>query len=626
MIRQASATAIAVGCAALWTGAAFSQQTALRLDPIILSGGLTPAEAATYARAHTVITGEEIAARGITTVQDALRSVPGVAVSGSGRDFTQIRIRGGEANHTLLLIDGVPAGAGDGEYLFSGLETANIERIEVLRGPQSTFYGSNASSGVINIITKKGTTPGVRYGGEVEVGNGFAGGLHGSARTERGGLSFNFSGRDDRGHDYSGDGGEKDGIERATIGLAGDWRATEDLKLGFTLRGARERSDYDATSWAAVDAAGYVVDDPNLRADRRELTGELYGEYAMLDGRLNHRLAWTHSEFDRRSGGSAWTDQQTDAFKYRASYGLDGLPAEQARHLVNFLAEHRRDSSSANPDYDRDATSLALEYRGSLSFGLDVQAGLRHDFNSVFKDAATWTLGLSYPVANTPFRLHGSAGTGSVNPTYYELYADDLYTVGNPGLKPERNRSFDFGVESSFLDGRGVVDVTYFNERLKNEIAYVNGVGGARSSYRNRDGDSPRQGVEVSGSLALTPDTDLRLSYTWLDASEPDGRVEVRRPKHELSLGATQRFLDGRASVSADLRYVADNYDDQFWGSYPRAKLPNYAVVDLAGTYDLTENLQVFGRVDNLFDKDHSDVWGYAAQGVTGAVGLRAEW
>ncbi|WP_018633384.1 TonB-dependent receptor plug domain-containing protein [Neomegalonema perideroedes] len=625
MIRQASATAIAVGCAALWTGAAFGQQTAIQLDPIILSGGLTPAEAATYARAYTVVTAAEIEARGITTVQDALRSVPGVAVSGAGRDFTQVRIRGGEANHTLVLIDGVPAGAGDGEYSFSGLETANIERIEVLRGPQSTFYGSNASSGVINIVTKKGTTPGVRYGGEVEVGNGYAGALHGSARTERGGLSFNFSGRDDRGYDYSGDGGEKDGIERGSLGLAGDWRATEDLKFGFTVRGARERSDFDSTNWTPVDAASYVVDDPNQRADRRELTGELYGEYAMLDGRLNHRLAWTHSELDRKTTGSDWTDQKTDAFKYRASYGLDGA-AEQARHLVNFLAEHHRDSSSANPDYDRDATSLALEYRGSLSFGLDVQAGLRHDFNSVFKDATTWTLGLSYLVPNTPLRLHGSAGTGSVNPTYYELYAKDAWTDGNPNLTPERNRSFDFGVEASFLDGRGVVDVTYFNERLKNEIAYVTDPVTWKGTYVNRDGDSPRQGVEVSGSLALTPDTDLRLSYTYLDAKEADGRIEVRRPKHELSLGATQRFLEGRASVSADLRYVAGNHDDQFWGAYARAKLPNYAVVDLAGTYDLTENLQLFGRVDNLFDKDYSDVWGYAAPGITGALGLRANW
>ena len=630
MIRIFSATAMAAACAALWAGAAAAQiadPAAIQLAPIILSGGLTPAEAATYARSYTVLTAAEIEARGITTVQDALRSVPGVAVSGSGSSYTQVRIRGGEGNHTLILIDGVPAGAGDGEYVLAGLETANIERIEVLRGPQSTFYGSNASSGVINVVTRKGTTPGLRYGGEVEVGNGYAGALHGSARTERGGLSFNFSGRDDRGYDNSGDGGEKDGIERYGLGVAGDWRVTEDLKIGFTARGAREKFDYDNTSWSPTSAADYVVDAQGVGAHRREFAGEAYAEYAMLEGRLDHRLAFQASRLDRKEYGSnVWSDQKTDAVKYRASFGLDGPTTQSADHLLNFLAEHHRDSSDANPDYNRRSTSLALEYRGALSFGLDLQAGLRHDFNDVFKDATTWTLGLSYAVPNTPLRLHGSAGTGSVNPTYYELYANDSWTVGNPNLKPEHNLGFDVGVEASFMNGRGLVDVAYFNERLKDEIAYTYDAALGKSTYANLNGNSPRQGVEVSGTLAVTPDLDLRVGYTYLDAKDPSGLVKVRRPKHELSAGATLRAFEDRASFSADLRYVAENYDNQFWGSYARAKLPNYAVLDLAATYDLTENLQIFGRVDNVLDKDYSDVWGYATPGRAGAIGLRANW
>ena len=131
-------------------------QEVITLDDIIVSGGFSPIAAAQYGRAATVVTAEDIQQRGITTIQDALRALPGVAVNGAGDSSTQVRIRGGESSHTLILIDGIAAAGGEGEYNLGGLETMNIERIEVLRGPQSVYYGSNASAGVINIVTKKG--------------------------------------------------------------------------------------------------------------------------------------------------------------------------------------------------------------------------------------------------------------------------------------------------------------------------------------------------------------------------------------------------------------------------------------------------------------------------------------
>ena len=185
-----------------------SAEEPFELDRLILSGGFTPAEAETFGRSATVLTGQEIAARGIGTVQDALRALPGVSVSGSGGSFTEIRIRGGEADHVLVLIDGVEAAGGDSQYLLTGLETANIERIEVLRGPQSVFYGSNASSGVVNIITRSGVA-GTEASASVQAGS------HGtlnasvfaSTRTEAGGLSFSLARNRDAGWDFSGDGG-----------------------------------------------------------------------------------------------------------------------------------------------------------------------------------------------------------------------------------------------------------------------------------------------------------------------------------------------------------------------------------------------------------------------------------
>ena len=144
-------------CAALAPLGALAQEASdsVTLDPVLPSGGLFPIVADAYGRAHTVLTAEEIEEHGIRSVQDALHEVPGVAVNSTGSSFTQVRIRGAEANHTLILIDGVPATGGNDEYILTGLETANIERIEVLRGPQSVYFGSNASAGVVNIITRK---------------------------------------------------------------------------------------------------------------------------------------------------------------------------------------------------------------------------------------------------------------------------------------------------------------------------------------------------------------------------------------------------------------------------------------------------------------------------------------
>ena len=601
-------------------------QDAVTLDPVILSAGFGPIAGNAYGRAFTVLTADEIEAKGIATVQDALRAVPGVAVSSAGASFTQVRIRGGEANHTLILIDGIKATGGADEYILTGLETANIERIEVLRGPQSVYYGSNASAGVINIITRKGG-PGLHYGGAVEVGNGAAASAHVSQRGARGGVALTLSARDDHGYDQSGDGGEKDGINRKTIGLSADWQASDELTFGTTLRRSKERYDYDATNFAATGVGDYILDDPGLYSDRNEFQGSLWAEYSMLDGRLTHRLDYQDTTYKQSYDGGSTTRGTTRALKYRGTLALDGRPVAEASQLISLLAERQRDQNSSAPDYRRDMTSVALEYRGFYDNGLDVQAGLRHDDNRVFKDFTSWNIGLSWQVPDRPLRLHGSAGSGLVNPSYYELYADDSFTQGNPGLKPEKNRSLDLGIEAQLPGGRGVIDVTLFKERLEDEITYTPGAApDGRASFVNQSGESPRQGVEVTAKLKATDDLDLALNYTYLDAKNPDGSVEIRRPRHEVGLSATMAFLDGRGQATLDLRHVSGNFDTQFWGAYQTVALPSYNVVNLSAGYDLTPNLRLTGRVVNLFDQDYADVWGYAAQGRTAYAGLTATW
>lgn len=595
-------------------------QDVITLDEIVISAGLTPLVGSGYGRAHFVLNSQDIENRGITTAQDALRALPGVSVSSGS--LTQVRMRGAEANHTLILIDGIEAAGGADEYYLDGLETANIDRIELLRGPQSVYYGSNASAGVINIITNKGE-PGLHYGGSVELGSGSNTTAYVSQRGENGGIILNLSHLDDHGFDQSGDGGEKDERTRKSIGLSADWQATPDLRFGTTLRRSQEDYDYDQIAYTAGDSGSYVVDDPNLYGETNEFQGAIWTEYSMLNGRLTHRLEYQDTINKRSSDGGPVTRGETEKLKYRLSYGLDGQPVEEAAHLLNFLIEKQEDSSSIE-GYERKMNSVALEYRGFLDNGFDIQAGLRRDDNKTFEDFTSWNLGLSWQIPDRPVRLHASAGRALVNPSYDELF-DTPYTIGNPNLKPEINRGFDLGVEVEFADGRGTVDLTYFKEKLEDEITYVPGPGQFDPGTSvNSPGESPREGVEIAGQFQVTDALDLALNYTYLDAKDPDGSVEIRRPRHELGLSATYAFA--RADVTASLRHVSGNFDTQFWGAFETVEIPSYTTVDLAAGYDLTDNIRLTGRVTNLFDKEYSDTWGFASRDRTAYVGLLAKW
>lgn len=612
------------------------------LDEIVISGGLTPFAADAFGRTVSVITSDEIEARGLRSIQDALRAVPGVSVASVGANYTQVRLRGSESNNVLILLDGVELGGGGEEYILSGLETANIARIEVLRGPQSVFYGSNASSGVINIITRQPQT-GTEYGGAIEAGAGYSASGYLSQRTERGGLGLTFSRTDDEGFDASGDGGEKDGTRRTTLGLAGDWNVTEDLTLGFNIRRSEEDYDYDVNSFSASTPEEYVVDERDALSEREEITARVHAAYDMMDGRLTHELSYALSRFDQFSEdavqGSYALDGETRSLKYRASLSLDGQRLEDARQVLNFLVEDVREETSTSfvPTFKRDSTSIALEYRAFLDGGLDIQAGARHDMNDTFDDFTTWNIGLSWRIPDTGLRLHASAGTGVVNPNFFENFGGSFGYIANAALKPEQNRGFDIGLEAAFLDGRGLIDVTYFNEELTDAISATAGVAGPGGScipaagasttcYVNLSGKSPREGVELAGTLQATDDLSFRLAYTYLDAKTPTGTPSIRRPEHELGLGATLRTFGGKGRVTADLRHVSGSFDTQFFGSFTTEKLPDFTTVNLSASYDLTESLVLTGRVVNLFDEDYAESWGYASRGRTIYVGIQGKW
>lgn len=621
--------------AAMVSHAATAQDGTLMLDEIIISGGLTPFAADGYARAHTVLTGDEIEARGIATVQDALRGVPGVAVTSTGETLTGIRIRGGEPDHVLVLIDGVAANSpGSGNYVFSGMPAQDIERIEILRGPQSSIHGPNAASGVISITTRRAEAPGLAYGGGVELGGQGtrAANAHIRAMGARGAVSFSAATRRTDGEDTSRTpGGDRDFNDQTVLGLNGSYDLTETASAGFTLRRSWQEYGYDEPAWEVVDDPDHYIVDTPLIADRDEFYGSIWLEAEAMDGRLLNRLtlSGTNQTTDHfRDGLPDYDDAaRRREFRYTGTWAIDGTDARDAVQKLNFAASKRRETYRASyapgGDYERSMASVAAEYQGSFDNGTSFQAGIRRDLNDDFRDATSWNLAGAWRLPDRDLRLRAAIGRATVNPTMFEQYGyiPGSYE-GNPDLTPETSLGYEIGADLGFAGGRGQAGLTVFTSKVENMIV------GTGESSANIDGTSTRKGFELTAAMQVAGNFSIGADYTYNDARNEDGVVLARVPRHEVHLRAQAQLAQGRGMVAAELRHVAGNHDQEWFRSYtpPTTALPDFTTVNLAAHYDLTDNVRLNARIVNLFDRDYSEAWGYYGQGRTAYLGLQAKW
>lgn len=598
--------------------AAGAAQTPVALDEIIVSGGLTPVDAQSYARAVTIITAEDLKRRQTRTVADALRSVPGVAVSRAGGPGGEsaVRIRGSESNHVLVLIDGLRVATGADAVDFSRLTVGAVERIEVLRGPQSALYGAGATAGVINIITKGGLRNATALSAEAVVGTAPSASFSALAQggTDKADIALAASWLDDDGWDAQGDGSEDDGLRNVTLNARGSADLAPFLRLRGSARYTDRSGDFDGSAT-----------DPLGKTDGTDLLLGLAADIDTFGGALTHTPSISFSD-QKNDTITTFGPSENDISELNAGYqaaytfGADG--AHTLVGAVQFKREEFSNTFAGSDDKQRDQIGYVLDYRGQITDALFVQGGLRYDDNDAFEDFTSWSASASYNFFETGTRLRGSVGRAQTNPTFFEQFGfiPGQFT-GNPDLKPERNLGFDVGVDQDFWGGRGTVGVTYFRERLTDEIVDFG------TTARNLDGDSDRQGIEVSASLAPIAGLTLRADYTFLDASDANGLTEIRRPKHAGGVSAEYRFLDGKARLGGDVRLVGDAEDLDF-NSFParRVTLDSHIVVNLNAAYAVSETVEVFGAVNNLFDEDYQEVSGYAAQPLTGFVGARVRF
>lgn len=617
---------------------------------MLVTASRTPVDARQVGSSITVIDSQEIEARQAVFVTDLLRSVPGVSVSQSGGigSFTQLRIRGAEANQTLVLIDGIEVndpGIGS-EFNFADLLAADVERIEVIRGPQSSLWGSDAVGGVINIITKKADGP-LRVEGFVDGGS-FGSIKAGGAISQRWDM-FDFS---LRGQQYETDGtnaaergGEEDGYRNGTVNLNIGLSPLENLNFSIVGRHTEAEREFDP-----ADAPSFKPSDGDNETDVSETYGLLQADLDLFEGAWQHKVgaAITSTDSDNFESRAETTSTQGKRFKlnYQTSIMVDAPKLADSNHTLTFALEREQEefkqsgevTDFGNPNQKQNLThySYITEYRMGLLQRLYLGGAIRHDDNEEFDDATTYRGMLSYvhPESNT--KLWGAYGTGVKNPTFTERFGFTPDTFfGNPDLRPERSKGWEIGIAQPFLGDRASLSLSYFNDRLEDDINgfFFDPALGEFGGFTavNVSGESERQGVEFTLRTRVFEHLNITSTYSWTDSKQPDadGRQtrEIRRPEHQASLILDYRFLEDKANIHLGVDYVGEQRDSDF-STFPAGSvtLDDYTLVSLAASYQVLPALELFTRVENLLDEEYQDVFGFETPGIAGFAGARVKF
>ncbi|HEX8194066.1 MAG TPA: TonB-dependent receptor [Allosphingosinicella sp.] len=601
------------------------QAAAQAHDPIVVTGAREPIAQAEAPVSATVLDEDRLEALSLPAAIDQLRLVPGVSVAQTGPrgSQAQVRIRGAEANHSLLFVDGIRFNdpAAGNEARFELLATDLLSRIEVVRGPQSALWGSEALGGVIAVQTadpfaRQGLAALADYGSH----DSLRASAQGAVRTGDVGLSATAAYLSSDGIDSFGAGGERDGFDHHSLGLRAAWRSAEGRELGVSAFYVAGTSAFDGNDPVTFLRADTLDETENriaaVRGWGRLESGNwiLSAEASLLDSANRNRL--DDAPLNRTSGRRATAGAQLSR-----SFGGHRLTAALHHEAEDFRARDQAYFGGTDQDRSRHLTALVGEWHARWSDFVSTDVAVRHDSFSAFADATTVRAALVVRPASG-WTLHGAYGEGIAQPTFYDLFGFfPAFFTGNPDLRPERSRGLEAGVR--WQNNRASLGATLFTARLEDEIVDV--FAGGTSTTRNVDGKSRRRGIELFADWRVSPALALSANYTWLDADERrnlgDAAVrEVRRPRHSANLSAFGEM--GRLSYGASLAYVGARTDTDF-DIFQTVRLGAYALASARIGWRLTDALEAYARVENGFDDDYQDVAGYATAGRTVHAGLR---
>jgi len=608
-------------------------QAPQELEPMVITATLTPTPLSRTTASVTVISREQIAAQKAASVTELLRQIPGVHIDqpGARGSISSVYLRGGDPSFTQVLIDGIkvndPTNNRGGSFDFSTLNTDHIERIEIVRGPLSAVHGSEALSGVINIITREG---GETPAADMQVSAGRFGHVRtlGQARGRLGELDYALSGS------YLDNGEPVEGSElinktfQANMGLP----ITDSIELRGVWRYA------DTHSEAFPDASG----GPDLAVLRE--VAERDAQELTLGLTLAHDLLawWTYdfhfSLYNRQEESTSpgvapgpgntfgvpgsesdttfWRYELTLRHQFAVMHGMQFAAGAQAQFEEGDSDGSLTFIGPTNFDVSRDTWAPFFEVQLSLLPGLLVQGGVRVDLPEGFNTEVSPRVGMSYTMAATNTTLRANWGEGFKVPSFYSL-SDPI--VGNPDLQPETSHSIDAGVTQALWDNRFTLSTTYFYNRFHDLIDFDT----ATFRLVNRD-KVTTQGVELSLHVQPWSALGFTAQMTYLDTNIEASSTELRnRPKWRGGFAILWRPI-AALDINVSTLIVGESLD--FSVPAGERDLDAYSRTDLAVTWTVVPTFQLFVKVDNLFDADYEEAIGFPAPGINPSGGIRARF
>lgn len=607
---------------ALLPAAAFAQDDASKTSraEIIVTAIGSEQAAETTGQAITRIDRQTIERRQTSVVSDLLSTTPGVTVSRNGGPGqpTTLRIRGAEGDQTLVVIDGVRANdvsAVGGGFDFGNLLIGNIDRIEVLRGPNSVPWGSQALGGVVNLVTARPTE---RLEARIE-------GEYGSRDSRR--LVGNVSGRVGPVRATLGAGLSEDG------GISAFKFGTE--RDGFRQYAANGRVEIDVSDAVSIDLRGNYADsrvafdgfpppafafaDTSAFSTTKQAFGYAGINAALFDGRLKNRLAFTLSDTRRESFGSATaTPSRFKGRVERFEYQGDARPADWLRAV--FGVEH--ETSRFDNGISVVGTGVTSGYVQAIVDPLPtltLTAGVRIDDHRVYGTQSTFSGNAAWRIGSATI-ARASYGEGFKAPTLFQLFS----AFGNVALNPETARSYDVGIEQALLDGRLRFGATYFYRDTTNQIDFATVPPRADRpfGYYLNLARTRAQGVETFVELRPTAALTLSANYTLTHAKNRVTGVDLlRRPRHSVNANIDWTAPFG-LRLGAGVQTVSDSRDSDF-RTFAATSLDGYTLVALRAAMPIGDRLELFGRVGNATDAAYETVSGYGTPGRSTHIGLR---
>lgn len=628
------AIALATGSLLLCAGITNGAQ-ADKSDVVIVTASFIPSPAEEVGSSVTVLDADRIESSKSKMMVDLVRGVPGlhVARSGGPGKMAAVYIRGAESEQTLFVIDGVEMNdpiAVAGSYGLDLLLLNNIDRIEILRGPQSTIYGSDAIGGVVNIITKRGEGPPVftlsAEGGSFATFKGMVGVRGGGKRLNYSfGLSrFSTAGISTAGEEY--DNSEADAYENTSGSLRLGFTPSENFDITLSANTVDSENALD-------NGGGAGGDDPNYKAWYDQWFVRVQPRLFLLDGLWEQKLGVSFARHDRTYRNdpdaahpgelirSAYESRNVKVdWQHNLRFGEThtvtlGLESEEQQGESEYYSEGV--TGPFSDVFDRQTartTSAYLQEHLRLWGKWFTTLGLRLDDHSKAGSELTYRAASAYRFKETGTRLKATVGTGFKAPSLFRLYS----SYGDPDLKPEKSVGWDAGVEQDLFDGVLTLGATFFQNDHTDMIDFDLVAG----TYNNV-AEAKAQGVELCAAVRPLEHLVLSVDYTRTDTEDSaTGEPLLRRPADTCSLNANYR-IPGKTSIDVGVLYVGSR-KDMNPATFAMVDVDAYTLANVAVAYDINNHVQVFARVENVLDTQYEEAKGYGAPGLAGYGGVQA--